>query len=141
MDDKDLESNLKTVLDRVNALAEDFKVFRLNVEKRVEKVERLVVSPEEKVTLSTSISSLEVDLGSSVLGKRVTIQAGFHLSEDLVASIDELHHKIRRSLPHKIRKKISKSIVAEMLLRAGLEETKDERKRDQHLKPLLGQIG
>jgi hypothetical protein len=58
-----------------------------------------------------------------------------------VDELERLRNSVRRNLPAEARRRVTKSTVAEIVLRAGLAELRDERIRKRVVRDFLNPSG
>ncbi|MFP5263372.1 MAG: hypothetical protein ACLGJB_15835 [Blastocatellia bacterium] len=135
-------SNDQPILEQLNAIAEELRDFRSSVERRIETIERKSTKvTNQALSLETDGTKEHEIIQELSLGrKRVRINEGYRLSEDVVEAIEQLLHKIRRSRSTQKRKRLTKSAVVELLLRIGLKEVEDDQKRNKYIQSFLGEL-
>ena len=140
MSNEGKEINDKGVREQISAIAEELKGFRTRVEERIDLIEKKLSPDSYQGKIQSQGYGEQIEnavLSDSSAKKRVRIHEVYQISEDVAEAVVELQLQIRRALPPKSRKRIHKSVVAEMALRLGIIELQDEHVRNKQVRNFL----
>lgn len=134
---KDNNKNIDIVVDRVGTLVQELRSLCDVVEEKFQgqDLELKKASQVEETTKYLSVPSQDRE---EAIKRQNLVREGFYLSEGIVNNLEQVLHNIHSSLPPETRKKFRKSDVAEMALRLGLSELKEERIRSKQIRLFLG---
>lgn len=135
----DKQSSDTSVIERINSIAKELGEFRASVERRFDIIEQKAPNPSSEYPSSRSDNIVEQkkDPGLVVGRNQVKVHAVYQISEDVVEAVDQLQYEIRSGLPSRSKKKITKSVLAEMALRLGLNQLENKKIRNQQINNFL----
>lgn len=136
------QSGENSVVERIDSIAKELREFRTSVERRFDTIEQKALNSSSECP-SPGIDNIVEQKKNPVLAvgrNQVKVHAVYQISEDVVEAVDQLQYEIRSGLPSRSKKKITKSVLAEMALRLGLSQLENKQVRNQQIDNFLNAV-